>query len=147
MALAISASELAAEAARGQLLEPGPLTAAQLAGCAITQADFEAAVKKVQPSVRREGFATTPDVTWADVGSLTEVSSAVQGSSRLGRVHSSWKCHDALKASGHLLGWLDSRIAVLCPLPCLLCYLAACHTISAWLGFQRCQHALPWDMV
>lgn len=52
----------------------GPLTPAQLAPCAITQQDFETAVKKVQPSVRREGFATTPDVTWSDVGSLTEVS-------------------------------------------------------------------------
>ena len=36
-------------------------------------ADFEVAVSKVQPSVRREGFATTPDVTWEDVGSLDEV--------------------------------------------------------------------------
>jgi hypothetical protein len=51
-----------------------PLTPAQLAPCAITQQDFETAVKKVQPSVRREGFATTPDVTWSDVGSLAEVS-------------------------------------------------------------------------
>ena len=49
------------------------LSPAQLAPCAITQLDFQAAVKKVQPSVRREGFATTPDVTWADVGSLAEV--------------------------------------------------------------------------
>ncbi len=49
-----------------------PLSAAQLAGLAITAADFEAAVGKVQPSVRREGFATTPDVTWDDVGSLAE---------------------------------------------------------------------------
>ena len=40
---------------------------------AITMADFTAAVGKVQPSVRREGFATTPDVTWADVGALDEV--------------------------------------------------------------------------
>ena len=50
-----------------------PLTPAELAGLAITAADFEAAVKKVQPSVRREGFATTPDVTWNDVGALSEV--------------------------------------------------------------------------
>ena len=49
-----------------------PLSAAQLEGLAITAADFEAAVAKVQPSVRREGFATTPDVTWDDVGSLAE---------------------------------------------------------------------------
>jgi len=27
----------------------------------------------VQPSVRREGFATTPDVTWNDVGALSDV--------------------------------------------------------------------------
>ncbi|KAK9819384.1 hypothetical protein WJX81_005033 [Elliptochloris bilobata] len=50
-----------------------PLSASDLAGVAITAADFEAAVGRVQPSVRREGFATTPDVTWADVGSLEEV--------------------------------------------------------------------------
>lgn len=42
-------------------------------GLAITMGDFEAAIAKVQPSVRREGFTTTPDVTWADVGSLGEV--------------------------------------------------------------------------
>jgi ribosome biogenesis ATPase len=51
----------------------GPLSAAELSGLSITMADFEEAVGKVQPSVRREGFATTPDVTWDDVGSLGEV--------------------------------------------------------------------------
>lgn len=50
-----------------------PLNAGDLASLAITAGDFEAAVSRVQPSVRREGFATTPDVTWADVGSLEEV--------------------------------------------------------------------------
>ncbi len=50
-----------------------PLSVQQLSGLAIRAADFDAAVKKVQPSVRREGFATTPDVTWNDVGSLAEV--------------------------------------------------------------------------
>ena len=40
---------------------------------AITMGDFCEAVGKVQPSVRREGFATTPNVTWADVGALDEV--------------------------------------------------------------------------
>lgn len=52
-----------------------PLSDKELAGLAITMADFEAAIKKVQPSVRREGFATTPDVTWEDVGALQEVRS------------------------------------------------------------------------
>lgn len=49
------------------------LSEQDLAGLAITMADFDAAIKKVQPSVRREGFATTPDVTWDDVGALQEV--------------------------------------------------------------------------
>ena len=49
------------------------LSEQDLAELAITMADFDAAIKKVQPSVRREGFATTPDVTWDDVGALQEV--------------------------------------------------------------------------
>ena len=50
----------------------------ELEGLAITMPDFEAAIPKVQPSVRREGFTTTPDVTWEDVGSLDEVSWVVE---------------------------------------------------------------------
>lgn len=51
----------------------GALSAEELSGLAITMSDFEAAVGKVQPSMRREGFTTTPDVTWEDVGSLGDV--------------------------------------------------------------------------
>jgi len=40
---------------------------------AITMEDFTAAVGKVQPAVRREGFSTAPSVTWADVGALADV--------------------------------------------------------------------------
>ncbi|EER06132.1 AAA ATPase, putative [Perkinsus marinus ATCC 50983] len=36
----------------------------------ITMDDFTAALGKVQPSAKREGFSTVPDVTWEDVGSL-----------------------------------------------------------------------------
>jgi ribosome biogenesis ATPase len=54
-------------------LDGGVLTAAELTGLAITMADFEVALPKVQPSVRREGFTTKPGVTWDDVGSLEEV--------------------------------------------------------------------------
>ncbi len=50
-----------------------PFSAATLSRCAITMLDFETAIPKVQPSVRREGFATTPDVTWQDVGALPQV--------------------------------------------------------------------------
>lgn len=63
--------------------QSGPLTPAQLTQCAITQQDFEAAIKKVQPSVRREGFATTPDVSWEDIGSLAEVCSPRHAQSQL----------------------------------------------------------------
>jgi ribosome biogenesis ATPase len=40
---------------------------------AITYDDFLAAVPKVQPSAKREGFATIPDTTWAHIGALHDV--------------------------------------------------------------------------
>ncbi|RPD60963.1 AAA-domain-containing protein [Lentinus tigrinus ALCF2SS1-7] len=49
---------------------PGPLTEDQLAPLCITYADFMLALQQVQPSSKREGFATVPDVTWADIGAL-----------------------------------------------------------------------------
>jgi ribosome biogenesis ATPase len=49
---------------------PGPLTPAQLAPLSITMADFMLALKEIQPSAQREGFATVPDVTWSDIGAL-----------------------------------------------------------------------------
>lgn len=36
----------------------------------ITMADFEEAARMVQPSLRREGFSTIPNVKWEDVGGL-----------------------------------------------------------------------------
>lgn len=42
----------------------GPLGPEELAGLAITMADYEGALGRVQPSAQREGFATVPDVTW-----------------------------------------------------------------------------------
>ncbi|GMY05203.1 cell division control protein 48 homolog C-like [Fagus crenata] len=36
----------------------------------ITMADFEEAVKMVQPSSKREGFSTIPNVKWEDIGGL-----------------------------------------------------------------------------
>ena len=49
------------------------LTPAQLAPLYVQQDDFLAAMKKVQPTGMREGFATIPNVTWGDVGALTAV--------------------------------------------------------------------------
>lgn len=39
----------------------------------ITYNDFLAAIPKVQPSAKREGFATIPDTTWSHIGALHEV--------------------------------------------------------------------------
>jgi SpoVK/Ycf46/Vps4 family AAA+-type ATPase len=39
----------------------------------VLRSDFEAALGRVQPSAKREGFATTPDVSWADIGALEDV--------------------------------------------------------------------------
>jgi ribosome biogenesis ATPase len=50
-----------------------PLSSSQIAELAITMSDFEQAIKKVQPSSKREGFATIPDVTWADIGALENI--------------------------------------------------------------------------
>lgn len=50
-----------------------PLSEAQLESLAITQEDFVHSLKKVQPSSKREGFATVPDVSWDDIGALQYV--------------------------------------------------------------------------
>ena len=39
----------------------------------ITYTDFLTAIPKVQPSAKREGFATIPDTTWSHIGALHEV--------------------------------------------------------------------------
>lgn len=47
-----------------------PLSAAQLERLRIGPEDFAAALPSIQPSSKREGFATVPEVTWADIGAL-----------------------------------------------------------------------------
>lgn len=67
---AIAAASAAADGIRSKVT---PFTPSQLAPLSITMDDFLAAVSKVQPSSKREGFATIPDVTWADIGALASV--------------------------------------------------------------------------
>ncbi|XP_054289293.1 nuclear valosin-containing protein-like isoform X1 [Macrosteles quadrilineatus] len=55
------------------LLHSAPLSVEQLQGVNITMEDFKAALKAVQPSAKREGFATVPDVRWEDIGSLKDI--------------------------------------------------------------------------
>ena len=45
----------------------------KLSTLSIETNDFERAVPYVQPSAKREGFATVPDVTWDDVGALEDI--------------------------------------------------------------------------
>jgi len=52
------------------LSHPNPLTPSQLEPLTITLVDFQQALPEIQPTSKREGFATIPDVTWADVGAL-----------------------------------------------------------------------------
>lgn len=55
-----------------------PMSEDQLADLCIQAHDFDLALKNVQPSAKREGFATVPDVTWNDVGSLQDVRQELQ---------------------------------------------------------------------
>lgn len=45
----------------------------ELASLSILMSDFLASLASVQPSAKREGFATVPDVTWEDVGALQDI--------------------------------------------------------------------------
>lgn len=52
---------------------PDPLSESQLAPLSIRYEDFKTALPTIQPTAKREGFATVPDVTWKNVGALTKV--------------------------------------------------------------------------
>jgi len=58
--------------------DKGPMSPEQMEDLSITQDDFIAAIPKVQPSAKREGFATVPDVTWDNVGALSELREQLQ---------------------------------------------------------------------
>lgn len=63
------------------LKSKGPLlTKNQLDNLYIEMEDFTKALKSVQPSAKREGFATVPDVTWDDIGSLRDVRAELERS-------------------------------------------------------------------
>ncbi|KAH3668341.1 hypothetical protein OGAPHI_002095 [Ogataea philodendri] len=52
---------------------PSALTPEQLSSLCIEHQDFVCALPQIQPSAKREGFATIPDVTWSNVGALSKV--------------------------------------------------------------------------
>uniref|UniRef100_A0A8C6NLP4 Nuclear VCP like n=1 Tax=Nothobranchius furzeri TaxID=105023 RepID=A0A8C6NLP4_NOTFU len=49
------------------------LSEPELVSLSILMSDFQEALTHVQPSAKREGFATIPDVTWENVGALQEI--------------------------------------------------------------------------
>ncbi|KAM8738841.1 nuclear valosin-containing protein-like isoform 1-T1 [Acanthopagrus schlegelii] len=49
------------------------LSEEELASLSILMSDFQSSLASVQPSAKREGFATVPDVTWDDVGALQDI--------------------------------------------------------------------------
>ena len=55
-----------------------PLPKERLTNLCIEHSDFEAALRVTQPSAKREGFVTVPDVTWEDVGSLRDIREELQ---------------------------------------------------------------------
>eukprot|EP01028_Stygiella_incarcerata_P011273 TRINITY_DN62966_c0_g1_i1.p1 TRINITY_DN62966_c0_g1~~TRINITY_DN62966_c0_g1_i1.p1 ORF type:complete len:811 (+),score=235.49 TRINITY_DN62966_c0_g1_i1:154-2586(+) len=59
----------------GFIMKEDPYSPEELETCgvSITMEDFQEAITKVQPSAKREGFATIPDVSWDDIGALEEV--------------------------------------------------------------------------
>ncbi|CAM9878066.1 unnamed protein product [Lampetra fluviatilis] len=66
-----AASEL--ERALRWLRDPSPLPPEVLHCLFLETCDFEVALSCVQPSAKREGFATVPDVTWDDIGALEAI--------------------------------------------------------------------------
>jgi len=50
-----------------------PLTPEQLQPLYVNMSDFLLAIPHVQPSSKREGFATVPDVSWSDIGALANI--------------------------------------------------------------------------
>ncbi|XP_005608047.2 nuclear valosin-containing protein-like isoform X1 [Equus caballus] len=57
----------------GLLRNQDPLSEGQLQGLCIELNDFIVALSSVQPSAKREGFVTVPNVTWADIGALEDI--------------------------------------------------------------------------
>ncbi|KAM6956616.1 nuclear valosin-containing protein-like [Aplochiton taeniatus] len=55
------------------LRSPDSLSEEQLSGLCILMSDFQSSLASVQPSAKREGFATVPDVSWEDVGALQDI--------------------------------------------------------------------------
>ncbi|CEP60556.1 putative AAA family ATPase RIX7 LALA0_S01e13630g [Lachancea lanzarotensis] len=52
---------------------PQPLSQEQLSSLSIKYEDFLKALPTIQPTAKREGFATVPDVSWSNIGALNKI--------------------------------------------------------------------------
>ena len=59
-------------------LEGDEINAETLETLEVTETDFRAALREIEPSALREVFVETPDVTWDDVGGLEETKARLQ---------------------------------------------------------------------
>ncbi|QSG13652.1 ATPase of the AAA+ class, CDC48 family [Halapricum desulfuricans] len=59
-------------------LEGDEIDAETLETLEVTETDFRAALREIEPSALREVFVETPDVTWEDVGGLSETKARLQ---------------------------------------------------------------------
>jgi transitional endoplasmic reticulum ATPase len=59
-------------------LEGDEIDAETLETLEVTEKDFRAALREIEPSALREVFVETPDVTWDDVGGLAETKARLQ---------------------------------------------------------------------
>jgi ribosome biogenesis ATPase len=75
----------------------GPLPVAALVDLLVTEADFLAATKLVQPTAKREGFAMAPDVSWDDIGALAGVRDELSLSVHTKREHTNMKAFPLLR--------------------------------------------------
>ncbi|KAJ6634654.1 Nuclear valosin-containing protein-like [Pseudolycoriella hygida] len=72
-------SQISFEVMKSWLSDDKPImTADDLDDLCVTMADFTDALKVVQPSAKREGFITVPDVTWDNIGSLRDIREELQ---------------------------------------------------------------------
>ena len=75
---AVAADLKRRESVAAHLRDVGTLSSEELEPLFIQMSDFELALPKVQPSAKREGFATVPDVSWSDIGALESVRAELQ---------------------------------------------------------------------
>ena len=63
---------------RVKILKGGDDEKEDFSNVKIIMDDFKEAIKIIQPAAKREGFATVPDVTWSDVGALSQVRKEIE---------------------------------------------------------------------